>query len=108
MDQPIWLLEKYVSDSGTCPFDKWKATLDEKAQSRVDDRLDRLRFGNFGDHKPIGEELYELRFFFGPGYRIYYAIVEGRIILLIAGGDKKTQSKDIRKAKNIWNRYNAE
>ena len=68
-------------------------------------RIRRMASGNFGDHKAIGEGVYELRLFFGSGYRIYYALVGTKIVLLLAGGDKKSQSGDIEKAKSFWTRH---
>lgn len=64
-------------------------------------RLDRLKDGNFGDCKQLDEYLYELRFNFGSGYRVYYTVKDNTIILLINGGDKKSQIKDIKTAKEI-------
>lgn len=66
-------------------------------------RLDRLKDGNFGDYKQLNDYLYELRFNIGAGYRIYYTIEDDVIVLLINGGDKKSQSKDIKKANEILN-----
>jgi len=64
-------------------------------------RLDRLKNGNFGDFKRIDKNLFELRFFFGSGLRIYYTICGKQIVLLLVGGDKSSQSKDIKHAKQI-------
>lgn len=64
-------------------------------------RLDRIGNGSFGDFKPLGNGLSELRFFFGGGLRIYYTIRGGRVVLLLAGGDKASQSRDIERAKQI-------
>lgn len=83
-------------------FDKWLAGIkDRKHRARIISRFDHIQLGNFGDHKVIAENLFELRFFFGPGYRAYYAIMDGTVVLLLCGGDKSTQSKDIDKAKRI-------
>ncbi len=83
-------------------FDGWlKKLRDRKAALAVLNRLDRAKLGNFGDAKPIGDGICEMRLFIGPGYRLYYVILEGRIILLLCGGDKSTQTKDIAKAKEI-------
>ncbi len=64
-------------------------------------RLLRIEQGNLGDHKALGEGLYELRFTFGAGYRVYFAQEGNQIILLLIGGDKSTQSRDIEKARDI-------
>jgi putative addiction module killer protein len=62
-----------------------------------------MRFGHFGDHKLIENSLFELRFFFGSGYRVYYTIKHNQIILLLCGGDKSSQSSDIDKARHLLN-----
>ncbi len=84
----------------TSAFDKWlKKLRDRKAVLAVAARLDRAKLGNFGDVKSIGSEINEMRLFVGPGYRLYYVIRDGRIILLLSGGNKSTQARDIKKAK---------
>ena len=76
-------------------------SLDKNTKIRVQSRLTRLLENNFGDHKKIDNEISELRFKLGAGYRIYYTEIDNIIVLLINGGDKSTQSKDIIKAKSI-------
>ena len=83
------------------PFIEWMNSLDKNTKIRVQSRLTRLLENNFGDHKKIDNEISELRFKFGSGYRIYYTEIDNIIVLLINGGDKSTQSKDILKAKSI-------
>ena len=68
-------------------------------------RLDRLELGNFGDCKPVGEGVLELRLDFGPGYRVYFAEDGPIIVLLLIGGDKNTQTKDIKTAKAYWQEH---
>ncbi|WP_339138759.1 MAG: type II toxin-antitoxin system RelE/ParE family toxin [Candidatus Electrothrix sp. GW3-4] len=86
----------------TPAFDKWlKKLRDRKAVLAVAARLDRAKLGNFGDVKSVGGEISEMRIFVGPGYRLYYVIQDGRIILLLCGGNKSTQERDIKKAKNM-------
>ncbi|MDM8539778.1 type II toxin-antitoxin system RelE/ParE family toxin [Desulfococcaceae bacterium HSG9] len=83
----------------TKQYDKWFARLkDSSVKIKVLARLDRIENGNFGDCKQISPNLSELRFFFGGGLRVYYTIKKGRVIFLLAGGDKSTQSKDIERA----------
>ena len=60
-----------------------------------------MQFGNFGDAKSVGAGVFELRFDFGPGYRVYYTEHNGEIVVLLAGGDKSTQKQDIEKAKEL-------
>lgn len=83
-------------------FDKWLAGVkDFRHRARIISSFDHIQLGNFGDHKKLGENLFELRFFFGPGFRIYYTIKGVKVVLLLCGGDKSTQSKDIKKARTI-------
>ena len=98
-------IEKYETSSGSVPFDEWFNDLDEAIQARVDARLDRVVLGNFGDYKSVGNGVFELRLNFGPGYRIYYALDGLEIVLLLVGGDKKTQVKDIKIAQGCWKAY---
>lgn len=72
---------------------------------RIRNRLRRIELGNLGNYKSLGAGIYELKFSFGPGYRIYFAEVENTVILLLAGGDKSSQSKDIKRAKIYWRGY---
>ena len=83
------------------PLIEWLDSLDKTTKARIQSRLIRLLENNFGDHKKIDNEISELRFKFGAGYRIYYTEIDNVIVLLINGGDKSTQQKDIEKAKNI-------
>jgi len=83
-------------------FDKWfKKLKDSQAKIRIGLRLKKIVQGHFGDHKQIDQNLSELRFFFGSGYRIYYTIKKGKVILLLNGGDKDSQSEDIAKAQQM-------
>ncbi len=74
---------------------------DRKAVFAITQRLDRAIVGNFGDFAPVGECVSEMRIFVGPGYRLYYTIRKNTIILMLCGGDKSTQRKDIKKAKKM-------
>jgi len=83
-------------------FDKWFSKIkDKKSQARILVRIKRIQFGHFGDHKAIDDELFELRLFFGSGFRVYYTIRGNTVVLLLTGGDKSSQNKDIQKAKAI-------
>ncbi|MFL1475212.1 type II toxin-antitoxin system RelE/ParE family toxin [Acinetobacter baumannii] len=80
-------------------FDEWFDSLrDTQGKARINARLRRVELGNFGDAEPVGENVSELRFFFGPGYRVYFIQEGDEIIVLLAGGDKSSQQKDIDKA----------
>lgn len=83
-------------------FSKWIQSLRDKTmQARILDRIYRLSSGNFGDCKSVGDGVSELRLAFGPGYRIYYTLRGNVLIILLVGGDKSTQAKDIAKAKQL-------
>jgi putative addiction module killer protein len=83
-------------------FRKWRLRLkDERARALIASRLDRLAFGHAGDVKPVGQRVSELRIDHGPGYRIYFRRRGNTIIILLCGGDKSTQGKDIATAKRL-------
>lgn len=96
-----YILTNYIDNNNQEPIKIWLKSLDGSFRKRILLRLDRLQNGNFGDFKKLNEHLYELRFDFGAGYRIYYTIENETIILLISGGDKKSQTKDIERANKI-------
>ena len=80
-------------------YDEWFYSLkDTQGKARIKARLRRVELGNFGDAEPVGDRVSELRFFFGSGYRIYFIQHGDEIIILLAGGNKSTQQKDIDKA----------
>ncbi|MCW5604857.1 MAG: type II toxin-antitoxin system RelE/ParE family toxin [Burkholderiales bacterium] len=89
----------YRTREGRLPFDEWLRELrDTNAVARVLAHLGRVRRGNFGDCKSVGEGVSELRVDYGPGYRVYFRRRGRELVILLAGGDKRTQSKDIRTA----------
>ena len=83
-------------------FDEWFENLrDLKAKAKIEVRIQRAKNGNFGDCKPIGEGLSEMRIDYGAGYRVYFMQRGAEIVILLAGGDKTTQSTDIKNALQI-------
>ena len=97
---------EYLTLDGRSPFSEWLLGLrDMKARARIRARLDRVGLGNLGDYQLIGGGIFELRFFFGPGYRVYYGLQDYTNVVLLNGGIKDTQQRDIRIAKVIWNDY---
>jgi len=83
-------------------FDVWFESLkDKQASRRIQARIDRAEEGNFGDHKSVGERVSEMRIHYGPGFRVYFIEREFEIVILLAGGDKSSQSKDIKQAQDI-------
>ena len=106
MDAKVRVMKSLVLENGRCPFDEWLDGLGDVALMRaVDARLTRIRDGNFGDHKSLGHGVYELRIDRGPGLRVYYGLDGDEIVILLGGGDKHTQSKDIRRAQHLWGQY---
>lgn len=96
----------YQTLSGNAPFREWYDALgDIDAQVAVRARLARLRRGLFGDCKPVGDGVYELRIFIGPGYRLYMGLKQRRWIILLCGGDKSSQRHDVETAKLYWADY---
>ena len=92
-------LRRYVTRDGKDVFGEWLAKLkDARAQAKIVIRLDRVVAGNFADCKPLREGLCELRIDWGPGYRVYYAMLGQTCVLLLGGGDKRKQSSDIERA----------
>ncbi len=92
-------IRHYVTRGGKDVFDEWLSELaDVRAQAKIAARINRLAAGNFGDCKPLGRGLYVLRIDWGPGYRLYYAMLGRASVLLLCGGDKRKQPSDIEKA----------
>ena len=99
----------YVTHDGKDLVQIWLNGLDDAAGRRIiAARIGRLEQGNFGDHSPVGGGVSELRIHHGPGYRVYYAEHGPVIVILLCGGDKDTQDRDIRKAREIWAAYRRE
>lgn len=89
----------YVLPDGKEPLEEWLADLkDKKGRARVRARINQMRGGNPGNFKMVATGIMEMKIDFGPGYRIYYAKVGDKIILLLCGGDKTTQNADIKRA----------
>ena len=101
----IELLE-YIDETGKNVFHKWLHSLkDRVARARIRVRLNRVRLCNFGDCKLIGGGISELRVDYGPGYRIYFGRDGIKIVVLLCGGSKKAQSRDIKLAQQYWAEY---
>ena len=97
-------IQTYQSPEGVDHYTEWLAGLaDRQARARVVVRVLRMGAGNMGDCKPLSDGVWELKIDHGPGYRVYYAQAGKRLILLLAGGDKRKQQADIDKAIARWN-----
>lgn len=101
-------LKTYVDRKGKAIFADWlEALRDTQARARIDVRLNRLANGLAGDAKVVGQGVTELRIDWGPGYRVYFARDGAAVVLLLCGGDKRTQQKDIEHAIEYWKDYQA-
>lgn len=96
-------IRHFLTRDGKDLYSEWHRRLrDTNAKIAIDRRINRIELGNFGDHKYCRDGVWELRIDIGPGYRVYYAISGAQVILLLCGGDKRTQSADIDRACEYW------
>ncbi|MHC5933431.1 type II toxin-antitoxin system RelE/ParE family toxin [Nostoc sp.] len=99
-------IRSYLSVNGVNPFSEWFDSLrDIRAKAKIRARFDRVEAGNLGDCKSVGDGVFELRIDYGSGYRIYFGQQGSTVIILLCGGDKSSQDKDIAKAKEYWEDY---
>jgi putative addiction module killer protein len=99
----------YQTERGKVPFSQWlEGIKDKKVKASIDLRVKRLSLGLFGDCKSCGNDIYELRIHLGAGYRVYYGLDGETVVVLLTGGDKSTQSKDIQKAKKYFSNYRSD
>ena len=97
-------IQTYRDPDGRDPFNKWLESLQGNVRAIIDIRLSRVQLGNLGDYAPVGDGVFELRIHYGSGYRVYFAMY-GDTILLLGGGDKSLQGRDIKRAKACWKEY---
>ena len=96
----------YADENGKEPFTDWLYQLrDIMGRKRILARVARLAQGNYGDCEPVGEGVSELRMSFGPGYRVYFGEDKYKVVVLLCGGDKKSQAQDLREARSYWKEY---
>ena len=101
-------VEYYLTESGRCPFTEWLNGLRDKATTnRIRARITRVSLGGFGAVEAFGQGVSELKLDFGAGYRLYCAMSEKTVVLLLIGGDKSTQQRDIEMAQGYWKDYQA-
>jgi putative addiction module killer protein len=99
-------LLRYQREDGREPFTEWlDAVRDRVAQARIRVRLRQVQSGNFGDSEPVGEGVIELRVHVGAGYRVYCGRYGASVVLLLCGGDKRSQAADIKRAKALWSEW---
>lgn len=99
-------IEVYRTSTEKEPYTEWAKSLDRNALVRIDARITRIeKTGNFGIHEHVGDGVFELKLDFGPGYRIYFGYKTDTVLVLLFGGHKKGQQKDIGKAQEYWREY---
>ncbi len=99
-------LQAYRTPNGRVPFTEWFDSIrDKRTQTLIEARLIYLEQGNFGDCRSVGAGVFELRIHVGAGHRIYFGEVDNTIVLLLCGGDKSSQTRDIARAKTYWSEY---
>jgi putative addiction module killer protein len=102
----VFEILRYVTSAGRDVFGEWLGKVkDTRSQAKIAIRIDRVALGNLGDCKPLRDGVCELRIDWGPGYRVYYAMLGKNCLLLLAGGDKRKQSSDIERAIAYLNDY---
>lgn len=100
-----FLVREYLTRADESPYRDWLSSLDKTVRARIQARVMRFESGNLGDAKPLVDGVWEARLMFGAGYRVYFALDGRTVLLLLLGGDKRTQAKDIRQAQQYWDDY---
>jgi putative addiction module killer protein len=102
-NEEVYEIRHYLTPGGKDVYLDWQRKLrDVKARIAIDRRINRVELGNLGDHKFLTDGVWELRIDVGPGYRVYYALIDSQIVLLLCAGDKRTQAADIARACGYW------
>lgn len=99
------ILQEFEDENGRRPFGVWFKTLDVMAAARVQRALTRLEVGNISNVKGVGAGVFELKVDFGPGYRVYFGKDGSEVVILLGGGTKKRQDRDIQTAHTLWQNY---
>lgn len=101
----LFTIKEYLCPDGISYFGRWFERLNAMAASKVRVALARLEMGNFSNVKSLGAGVWEIKIDYGPGYRVYYGKEGEKIVILLAGGIKKTQQRDINKAQDLWSEF---
>ena len=96
---------EFTASNGSNPFRTWLSSLPLVAAARVQARLYAVEIGNLGDHKSVGDDVFELRIHMGPGYRVYFGRSGTQTVIVLCGGTKRSQWRDIAKAKRYWTQF---
>lgn len=102
---PVKAIVEYIDEHGHSPFTRWFLNINAIAAAKITTALYRLAQGNVSNTKSVGKGVFEYKINFGPGYRIYYAIDGDTLVILLNGGTKQRQNKDIRLAQQFWSDY---
>ncbi len=102
--RPYQILE-FLTAGSRSPYREWLDGLDMKVRARIQARILRFETGNLGDYRAVGHGVCESRLDFGPGYRVYFGVERAHVVVLLGGGDKRSQKRDIRSAKANWKNY---
>jgi putative addiction module killer protein len=100
-----YVVREFLLEDETSPFGQWLKELPLSDRARIAARIARFETGNLGDAKSVGGGVMEARFMFGPGYRLYFGVHQQQVILLLTGGDKGTQKRDIERARRYWREF---
>ena len=98
-------IQEYLNEKGASPFEVWFRKLRGANAAKITTALYRMSQGNFSNVKGVGAGVFEYKIDFGPGFRIYFGKAEERLVILLAGGTKKQQARDIQIAKKYWKNY---
>ena len=99
---------RYIASDGFDDFGTWLQKQTPETRARIQTRIDRIELGNFGDHKSVGAGVFELRVHHGPGFRVYCGRDGEMLVILLAGGTKKRQARDVERATASWRAYRQE
>ena len=108
MDRDAIMILEYRTAASKVPYREWLTTLDVVTKARIQARVFRFELGHLGDTKSVGDGVFEARVDFGSGYRVYFGRSGRSLIVLLLGGDKRSQQRDIAKAKSHWTEWKVE
>ena len=99
---------QYIGANERNRFDDWFQRLEPQTRARIQTRLDRIELGGFGDYRSVGRGVFEFRIHFGPGYRVYFGRDGDTLVVLLGGGSKRRQARDVARAQVDWKAYKRE
>lgn len=99
---------QYIGADGRNRFDAWFRRLEPQTRARIQTRIDRIELGSFGDYRSVGRGVFEFRLHLGPGYRVYFGRDGHELVVLLGGGSKRRQTRDVARAQADWKAYKRE